>query len=87
MLERIKTALETTLAAANVPGAVAVVGNSSGRLLDEMVNKETCKNGWGTFTLDLTRFAGQEIQLRMWNQANDWAYEFAYWGSVRVVSE
>jgi putative membrane-bound dehydrogenase-like protein len=64
-----------------------VVGNSSGRLLDEMVNKETCKNGWATFTVDLTRFAGQETQIRLWNQANDWSYEFAYWGSVRVVSE
>ena len=37
MLERIKTALETTLAAANVPGAVAVVGNSSGTLAEVAV--------------------------------------------------
>jgi len=64
-----------------------VVGNSAGRLLDEMVNKDVCKNGWATFTVDLTRFAGEEVQIRMWNQANDWAYEFAYWGSVRVVSD
>lgn len=64
-----------------------VVGNSAGRLLDEMVNKDVCKNGWATFTVDLTRFAGEEIQIRMWNQANDWSYEFAYWGSVRILSE
>jgi putative heme-binding domain-containing protein len=64
-----------------------VVGNSAGRLLDEMVSRETCQNGWAAYTVDLTRFAGQEVQIRLWNQANDWSYEFAYWGSVRVVSE
>ena len=37
MLHRIKTALETTLAAANIPGAVAVVGNSAGTLAEVAV--------------------------------------------------
>lgn len=64
-----------------------VMGNSSGRLLDEMVSKETCKDGWRRYTFDMTRFAGQEIQIRMWNQANDWSYEFGYWGTVGLVSE
>lgn len=64
-----------------------VMGNSSGRLLDEMVAKETCKDGWGRYTFDMTRFAGQEIQIRMWNQANDWSYEFGYWGMVGLAVE
>ncbi len=64
-----------------------VVAGPNGRLLDEMVNKAACKDGWATFTVDLTRYAGQEVQLRMWNQANDWSYEFAYWASVRIQSE
>lgn len=64
-----------------------VVYGPDGRLLDEMVNKAACKDGWATFTVDLTRYAGKEVQLRMWNQANDWSYEFGYWGSVRMVSE
>ncbi len=64
-----------------------VVGGPNGRLLDEMVNKAACKDGWATFAVDISRYAGQEVQLRMWNQANDWSYEFAYWGSMRIVSE
>ncbi len=64
-----------------------VVAGPNGRLLDEMVNKAACKDGWATFTVDLTRYAGEDVSLRMWNQANDWSYEFAYWGSARVVSE
>ncbi|HET6422681.1 MAG TPA: PVC-type heme-binding CxxCH protein [Planctomycetaceae bacterium] len=64
-----------------------VVSGPNGRLLDEMVSKATCKDGWATFNVDLSRYAGQETTLRMWNQANDWSYEFAYWGSVRMVNE
>lgn len=64
-----------------------VVSGPDGRLLDEMVNKAACKDGWATFTVDLTRNSGQEVQIRMTNQANDWSYEFGYWGSVRMVSE
>ena len=64
-----------------------LVVSAGGRLIDEMVSKDTCKNGWATFTADLTKFAGKEVTLQLVNQANDWSYEFAYWGSVRVVSE
>ena len=67
---------------------LVVYAGSGGRVIDEMVSKSTCgPDGWATFTADLTKFAGQEVQLRLWNQANDWFYEFGYWGSVRVVSE
>jgi putative heme-binding domain-containing protein len=67
---------------------LVVAAGSGGRIIDEMVSKATCgPDGWATFTADLTKFAGQEVQLRLWNQANDWNYEFGYWGSVRVVSE
>ena len=48
MLERIKAALETTLAAANVPGAVAVVGNSAGTIAEVAVGTKGPKvNGSG----------------------------------------
>lgn len=66
---------------------LVVAAGNSGRLLDEMISRETCRNGWATFRVDLSRYAGQEIPIRMWNQANDWYYEFAYWGRVQVVSE
>ncbi len=62
-------------------------GGRGERLLDELVDKESCPDGWGTFTADLTKFAGQEIEVQVWNQANNWSHEFGYWGSVRIVSE
>jgi hypothetical protein len=58
-----------------------------GRLLDEMISKETCQDGWAKFEVDLSKFAGKEIDIQLWNQANNWAWEFGYWGAVRIVSE
>ncbi len=64
-----------------------VIRGNGERLADEMINKETCKDGWRTITADLTKFAGTEVKLDLLNQANDWSFEFGYWGGVRIVSE
>jgi putative membrane-bound dehydrogenase-like protein len=64
-----------------------VVRGNGQRMADEMISKETCPNGWRTLTIDLTKFAGQELTLGLVNQANDWSYEFGYWGETRIVSE
>ncbi len=64
-----------------------VVRGNGERLADEMISKETCKDGWRTLTVDLSKFAGTEMKLDLHNQANDWSYEFGYWGGARIVSE
>lgn len=63
-----------------------VVGNGQ-RMADEMISKETCPNGWRTLTVDLSKFAGEELKLNLLNQANDWSWEFGYWGGAKIVSE
>ena len=64
-----------------------LAGGNGERLLDEMISKETCPGGWATFRVDLSKFAGREIEIQLWNQANNWSWEYGYWGEVRVVSE
>lgn len=64
-----------------------VVRGNGERLADEMISKQTCQNGWRTITVDLTKFAGREVKVDLVNQANDWSWEFAYWGGARFVSE
>ena len=64
-----------------------VVRGNGERMADEMISKETCKDGWRTLTVDLSKFAGTEMKLDLHNQANDWSYEFGYWGGARFVSE
>jgi len=64
-----------------------VVRGNGERLADEMISKETCREGWRTLTVDLSKFAGTEMKLDLHNQANDWSFEFGYWGGVRIISE
>lgn len=65
---------------------LVVTGNGE-RLLDEMISKTSTKDGWVSYSVDLSKFTGKECKLRLINQANDWSYEFAYWGRVELVSE
>ena len=35
----------------------------------------------------LSEFAGKKVALELHNRANNWAWEFGYWGRVQIVSE
>ena len=39
---------------------------------------------WRNVRLDLARFAGRRIVLRLENAATDWNWEFAYWSDLRL---
>lgn len=39
---------------------------------------------WKKITVDLTPFAGQEINIRLEGAATGWAWEFVYWGQVTI---
>ncbi len=54
---------------------------------DQIVGYETVKSEWLDLEIDLTRFAGKHLDLEIENRANDWSWEFAFWGSIKVVSE
>ncbi|MES2790663.1 MAG: PVC-type heme-binding CxxCH protein [Planctomycetota bacterium] len=63
-----------------------VVGNGE-RLLDEMISKGSTKDGWVSYSVDLSKFKGKDVKLQLINQANDWSFEFGYWGRVELISE
>ena len=55
----------------------------NGQVVKEMpVDHE--KPRWKTVEVDLAKFAGQEITLRLEAHASDWAWEFAYWGGITL---
>ncbi len=56
-------------------------------LYSGMISKETTVDGWAKVRIDLTPLAGKTVKLELLNQANDWFYEFGYWGRVEMVSE
>jgi hypothetical protein len=37
--------------------------------------------------VDLSQFAGRQVQLELLNEANGWSWEFGYWSRIDVVSE
>ena len=56
-------------------------------LADQVVDaKAVGDDEWLDVDIDLTKYAGQNIHLRIENRANNWANEWAYWQSVSVES-
>lgn len=56
-------------------------------LKDVLVGSRSVINEWMEVEVDLTKFAGTEIDLTLENRANDWRNEWGYWGAVELYSE
>jgi hypothetical protein len=54
---------------------------------DSIVGAKTTNGGWADIAIDLSRFAGEEVDLEVLNQANDRTNEFAFWERIEVVSQ
>ncbi|WP_182864864.1 PVC-type heme-binding CxxCH protein [Stieleria mannarensis] len=56
-------------------------------LADQTVSSSTVANDeWLDVTVDLSKYAGQQVRLTLENRANDWHNEWAYWNEVKLVS-
>ena len=57
-------------------------------IADRIVSAETVgANEWLDVSVDLSKFAGRRIPLSIENRANNWHNEWAYWNTVKVVTE
>ena len=56
-------------------------------LVDQIVSYKTVQTEWLNLDIDLSKFAGKEIELTLENRANNWSNEFGYWGSVNIVAQ
>lgn len=57
------------------------------RIDGTVVHRQTVThNGdrWVNVRMDLSRFAGREVELRLENAANNWEWEFGYWSDLIV---
>ena len=64
-----------------------VVKANGEKLYDGIIGPKTTKNGWADLDVDLSQFAGKSVELELHNRANNWSWEFAYWGRVEIVTE
>jgi hypothetical protein len=54
----------------------------------ELLQKQLVDRAGGTWkeiTIDLKRFAGQSVDIRLENAANGWNFEFGYWSAIEVT--
>ncbi len=55
-------------------------------IFESLVSSKTVgDNEWLDVEVDLSKFAGQKVQLTLENRANNWANEWAYWHKVKIV--
>ena len=55
---------------------------------DHLVSSKTVgKDEWLNVSVDLTSYAGKQVNIWIDNRANDWRNEWAYWNRVNIVSE
>lgn len=61
-----------------------VVRANGEELLRQVVGKETARDGWLDVTVDLSRYAGQEVRLELLNEPSDWSWEAGYWARIEL---
>jgi hypothetical protein len=66
---------------------VLLVKAGGKELFNKPVGKETAKDGWMDVEIDLSKYAGKEINLELVNQPTGWAFEGGYWAEIKLVSE
>jgi len=65
---------------------VLLVKADGKELFKTPVGKETAKDGWVLIEVDLSEYAGKEINLELVNQPSGWAFEAGYWAEIELVS-
>jgi len=56
-------------------------------LLETTIGREDSEDGWMVVDVDLSKFAGSEVSMSLFNLANGWHDEAGYWASIEVVAE
>ncbi len=65
-----------------------IVKGNSQVLLDVPVEIEnTDENGYLEVSVDLSRFAGESVELELLNMPSGWLFEAAYWNKIAITEE
>ncbi len=69
-------------------GDFDLIVRADGRqLVRKPVNPQTTADHWLALDVDLSSFAGKQVNLELVNQPSGWSYEAAYWAEIAVRSE
>ncbi|MCK4958153.1 MAG: glycoside hydrolase family 127 protein, partial [Planctomycetes bacterium] len=53
----------------------------------ELLHKTIGSSKWQDISIDLSGYAGKTIDLEIWNQANGWKFEGAFWSRIAIETE
>ena len=53
----------------------------------EILKQSVEDSKWKEFRIDLTKYAGETVNIELENRASDWAFEAAYWSRIELQDE
>ncbi len=63
-----------------------IVKVGSDVLLNKTIGPDTCRDGWVDVNVDLTPYAGREVELQLINQPTGWSWEAGRWARIALQS-
>jgi hypothetical protein len=64
-----------------------VVGNKGSIPFETVVGSENAEDGWMEVSIDLSKYAGSEVNLVLKNESTKWHYAAAYWAKIEIVTQ
>ncbi|MBE0534344.1 MAG: ADP-ribosylglycohydrolase family protein [Phycisphaerae bacterium] len=64
-----------------------IVKANGDELFKGAIGEKTAKNNWTFVEVDLSKYAGKEVKIELFNKATEWAWEAGYWDAIQIVSQ
>ncbi len=64
-----------------------IVKANGEQLLKKTIGPDSTTLGWTEVTVDLSKYADQEVKLELVNEPTDWHFEAAYWAEIAIQSQ
>jgi hypothetical protein len=79
-----KATLRTVVANDDQGDWVLIVKADGQLLLEKPINQQTTEGGWATVEVDLSGWAGKQVELELVNQPDGWSWEAGYWAEITI---
>lgn len=74
-------------AAADARGDWRLIARVNGGVVIDEIVAANEEQPWRVYEADLSELAGETVEIEMENAANNWNYEYGFWGAVQVLSD
>ena len=82
-----KTSLHLTVGHHEKGNWMLIVEADGSHLFKGIVGAENTTDGWRDIVVDLSKYAGKKIKLKLHQYPNDWNNEAGYWARIEIISK